>query len=192
MPFKVGNNESDAYLGRFGEALGGPARHGTKLRRRIGIGVATIGLAAANRRRSVDESGAARLDRRKQAFLLRVEAVEAGAFDGGWQRTQTGSDAIDLPGKMPAFVVPASLVAVAPETAAPLGELPLLFGGQRLQGLPGIEPPGFDQRVGFLRTAVMMKITSNTSMTSISGVMLMSAMGVAPGVRSRRPKLMAW
>ena len=36
-----------------------------------------------------------------------------------------------------------------------------------------------------------MKITSSTSMTSISGVMLMSLIGGGPGLRSRRPKAMA-
>ena len=34
-----------------------------------------------------------------------------------------------------------------------------------------------------------MKITSSTSITSISGVMLMSLIGCAPGLRSRRPKV---
>jgi hypothetical protein len=39
--------------------------------------------------------------------------------------------------------------------------------------------------------AVMMKITSSTSITSMSGVMLMSLMGCEPGLRSSRPKAMS-
>jgi hypothetical protein len=38
--------------------------------------------------------------------------------------------------------------------------------------------------------AVMMKMTTKTSMTSTNGVMLMSLMGFELWVRSRRPKLM--
>src|SRR5512144_1397941 len=43
-------------------------------------------------------------------------------------------------------------------------------------------------RLVVMSGAVIMKITSSTSMTSISGVMLMSLIGWAPGLRSRRPK----
>src|SRR5678816_2409924 len=43
-------------------------------------------------------------------------------------------------------------------------------------------------RLDVISGAVIMKITSSTSMTSISGVMLMSLIGWAPGLRSRRPK----
>jgi hypothetical protein len=43
-------------------------------------------------------------------------------------------------------------------------------------------------RLDVISGAVIMKITSRTSMTSISGVMLMSLIGWAPGLRSRRPK----
>src|SRR5204862_3428682 len=43
-------------------------------------------------------------------------------------------------------------------------------------------------RLDVISGAVIMKMTSRTSMTSISGVMLMSLIGCAPGLRSRRPK----
>src|SRR3982751_4832995 len=43
-------------------------------------------------------------------------------------------------------------------------------------------------RLDVISGAVIMKMTSSTSMTSISGVMLMSLIGCAPGLRSRRPK----
>ena len=46
-------------------------------------------------------------------------------------------------------------------------------------------------RLDVISGAVIMKITSSTSITSISGVMLMSLIGCAPGVRSRRPKAIA-
>jgi len=46
-------------------------------------------------------------------------------------------------------------------------------------------------RLEVISGAVIMKITSSTSMTSISGVMLMSLIGCTPGVRSRRPKAMS-
>ena len=45
-------------------------------------------------------------------------------------------------------------------------------------------------RLDVISGAVIMKMTSSTSMTSISGVMLMSLIGCAPGVRSSRPKAM--
>src|SRR5437868_13773745 len=45
-------------------------------------------------------------------------------------------------------------------------------------------------RLEVMSGAVIMKITSSTSMTSMSGVMLMSLIGCAPGLRSRRPKAM--
>src|SRR5664279_392777 len=46
-------------------------------------------------------------------------------------------------------------------------------------------------RLEVISGAVIMKMTSSTSMTSMSGVMLMSLIGWAPGVRSRRPKAIA-
>ncbi len=46
-------------------------------------------------------------------------------------------------------------------------------------------------RLVVISGAVIMKITSSTSITSISGVMLMSLIGREPGLRSRRPKAMA-
>src|ERR1700744_1658804 len=39
--------------------------------------------------------------------------------------------------------------------------------------------------------AAIMKMTSSTSMTSISGVMLISPIGLGRSVRSRRPKAMS-
>src|SRR6185369_255684 len=45
-------------------------------------------------------------------------------------------------------------------------------------------------RLDVISGAVIMKMTSSTSMTSIRGVMLMSLIGWAPGLRSRRPKAM--
>src|SRR4051812_743348 len=45
-------------------------------------------------------------------------------------------------------------------------------------------------RLDVMSGAVIMKITSSTSMTSISGVMLMSLIGCDAGVRSRRPNAM--
>src|SRR5437870_10782832 len=42
-------------------------------------------------------------------------------------------------------------------------------------------------RLEVISGAVIMKITSSTSITSISGVMLMSLIGCGPVVRSRRP-----
>src|SRR4051812_50095279 len=45
-------------------------------------------------------------------------------------------------------------------------------------------------RLDVISGAVIMKMTSSTSMTSMSGVMLMSLIGCAPGLRSRRPKAM--
>ena len=46
-------------------------------------------------------------------------------------------------------------------------------------------------RLEVISGAVIMKMTSRTSITSISGVMLMSLIGCAPGLRSRRPKAMS-
>ena len=46
-------------------------------------------------------------------------------------------------------------------------------------------------RLDVISGAAIMKITSSTSMTSISGVMLMSLIGCDVGLRSRRPKAMA-
>ncbi len=45
-------------------------------------------------------------------------------------------------------------------------------------------------RLEVISGAAIMKITSSTSITSISGVMLMSLMGCDEGLRSRRPKAM--
>src|SRR5436305_5350288 len=46
-------------------------------------------------------------------------------------------------------------------------------------------------RLDDISGAVIMKMTSSTSITSISGVMLMSLIGCAPGLRSSRPNAMA-
>src|SRR5882724_9424643 len=46
-------------------------------------------------------------------------------------------------------------------------------------------------RLEVISGAVIMKITSSTSITSISGVMLMSLIGAGRFARSRRPKAMA-
>ena len=46
-------------------------------------------------------------------------------------------------------------------------------------------------RLELISGAVIMKMTSSTSMTSISGVMLMSLIGCARAVRSSRPNAIA-
>jgi len=45
-------------------------------------------------------------------------------------------------------------------------------------------------RLEVISGAVIMKITSSTSITSINGVMLMSLIGAGPVLRSKRPKAM--
>ncbi len=45
-------------------------------------------------------------------------------------------------------------------------------------------------RLDVISGAAIMKMTSSTSITSISGVMLMSLIGCDVGLRSRRPKAM--
>src|ERR1035438_5880397 len=45
-------------------------------------------------------------------------------------------------------------------------------------------------RLDVMSGAVIMKMTSSTSMTSMSGVMLMPRFGCPRGLRSRRPKAM--
>ena len=46
-------------------------------------------------------------------------------------------------------------------------------------------------RLLVINGAVMMKITSSTNIKSINGVMLISLIGIEPGLRSRRPNAMS-
>jgi hypothetical protein len=62
--------------------------------------------------------------------------------------------------------------------------------GRRVVG--ALPPLGRSRRrLAVMSGAVIMKMTSSTSMTSMSGVMLMSAIGLGLGLRSSRPKAMA-
>src|SRR5687767_6638530 len=78
----------------------------------------------------------------------------------------------------PKYSLPCGSIATETKLGVSVGWAASVFGRSSL-------------RLELISGAVIMKITSSTSITSISGVMLMSLIGDGPLVRSRRPKAMS-